>query len=94
MGRHFALKILLCNSADMEPFDPAERKEKKRKTMEILKQKQKEEAKRWKTIYPGYSKSIWEGILNSVPCLAMPYVALIPEERQGELMNKIKKEMN
>merc|ERR1711935_1099554 len=93
-GRHFALKMLCCKSADMEPFDPAERKEKKRKTMEILKQKRKEEAERWKTIYPGYRKSIWEGILNSLPCLAMPYVASIPEERRGELMNEIEREMS
>jgi len=92
-GRHFALKMLFYDSKVMESFDPDRRMSSRIEHMKKIRKILQTEAERWKKIYPQYKDSIWEGILNELPCLAMPYIASIPKERREDLRDEIKKEM-
>ena len=77
----------------MESFDPDRRMSSRIEHMKKIRKILQTEAERWKKIYPQYKDSIWEGTLNELPCLAMPYIALIPKERREDLRDEIKKEM-
>jgi hypothetical protein len=92
-GRHFALKMLFYDPNVMESFDPERSVTTRQELMEELKVNLSTEAERWKKIYPEYELPIWEGILNEMPCLVMPYVASIPEKRRPSLKGKIENEM-
>ena len=92
-GRHFAVKMLLMDSAVMEEFDPQRRMDAREVKMKNLIGILKREADTWKKVYREYKDSIWRSTLNGMPCLAMPYVASIPMSRRDELLPKIKDEM-
>ena len=85
LGRHFAVKMLFLDSKFMGRFCHDDGMDKKTQKMEALKEILSTEAERWKEIYPEYKVAIWEGILNALPCLAMPYVASIPMKRRNEV---------
>ena len=84
-----ALKLYLNDSKIMQSFCDDDKGTQKEWAMEI----RDIEANKWRTHYPTYQEAIFMSELFEVPCLAMPYVALIPVEQCKSLLPKIRKEL-